>query len=611
MHKIITLPPDEAQKIAAGQVVDRPANVVKELVENALDAGATVITITMHNAGQSLIRVVDNGCGMSELDALKCFEHHATSKISCFNDLSQLKTFGFRGEALASIAAVSSITLQTRQEHTLQGTQVIGEPGKPFIVECVTCAIGTDIAVSKLFFNVPVRKKFLKKDETESRAIITLVQAFALTYPAIHFQLYSEDTCLLNCPRATDLSNRVAQIWDYQLAKNLLTIDYKEESHFSITGLISNQQLTRYNRNQLFFFVNARWVKNYQLSQALLKGYMPTLQQGRYPVAFIHITVNPSEVDINIHPRKEEVLFTNSLRIEKALQTMVRTSLEQYVSQHLENARVPLEQPATFFSELKQPVNKAYNASRKNIVTETTIFPTTAEITYQTMQPVAQKILEATHQEKQHQQAIVPQEIQQCALEQIEFDVIGIFNKTYILVAQIDGMLMVDQHAAHERILYEQFSKRFNDCAPVQLLFPEVVTLTHEEYNTLIPYLSLFEDNGIMIEPFGEYQVLVQATPVYLKNIAWHVFLQEFIAVIQEEGRAPIAVIMPKLTYALQAQMACKAAVKAGDMLTNVQIQKLLNDLQSTENRFSCPHGRPTSWVLPLHDIEKKFKRKP
>ncbi len=610
MQKIITLPPSEARKIAAGQVVDRPANVVKELVENALDAGATVITITIHDAGRSLIRVVDNGFGMSEADALKCFEHHATSKITCFDDLSQLKTFGFRGEALASIAAVSSIVVYTKQEQTLQGTKVVGEPEKPFHVESATCAIGTDISVINLFFNVPVRRKFLKKDETESRAIIMLIQAFSLMYPGVHFQLHSENTLLLNCPKAIDLTNRVAQVWDSHFAKNLFLVEHDELPNFKITGLISNQQLTRYNRHQIFFFVNSRWVKNYQLSQALIKGYMPTLQQGRYPAACIHIEVDPHEVDINIHPRKEEVSFIQPLRIEKALQNLVKTALEKNISQQLQQAVVPVAIPVNnSFVSNKPPKENSF-------FEKTFSLPTSAQIAYQSMQPVGPESM-VTHsvQEKKYQQELLSiesskKEVQAHAVEQIAFNVLGIFNKTYILVKQADGILMVDQHAAHERILYERFSKRFEECASIQLLFPEVVTFTNEEYALLVSYLSLFEQNGIVLEPFGDRQLLVQATPVHLKNIAWRAFLQEIIVLIQEEIGTASNALLPKLNHVLQAQMACKAAVKAGDVLSDEHVQKLLNDLQVTENRFSCPHGRPTSWLLPLYDIEKKFKRK-
>ncbi len=614
MQKITTLPLQEARKIAAGQVVDRPANVVKELVENALDAGATVINVTIHDAGQSLIRVVDNGCGMSPADAVKCFEHHATSKISCFDDLSQLKTFGFRGEALASIVAVSSITMLTKQEHDVQGTKVSAHSEKSLITELATCAVGTDISVVDLFFNVPVRKKFLKKDETESRAIITLMQAFALTYSHVHFQLNSENTLLLNCPKAVDLSNRVAQLWDAQLAKNLLTINHDEQPSFKITGLISNQQVTRYNRNQIFFFVNSRWVKNYQLSQALIKGYMPTLQPGRYPAAFVHIEVDPHDVDINIHPRKEEVLFAYPLKIEKALQNLVRTMLEKNVSHQLQQGIVQPERQLSSMPAAKSSSFSPYIERSEVLQPASFVMPTSAQIAYQTMQSEAPIVETHVLQESMQQEIVihevVQEEVQIKAVEQIEFKVLGVFSKTYILVEQAEGILMVDQHAAHERILYERFSKRFDDCASIQLLFPEVVTLSREEYALLVSHMPVFEQNGIILEPFGDRQVLVQATPVHLKNIAWHAFLQETIVLMQEERELSFDDVTSKLNHALQAQMACKAAVKAGDSLSEEQIQKLLYDLHTTENRFSCPHGRPTSWLLPQYDIEKKFKRK-
>ena len=593
MHKIKKLPLSESQKIAAGQVVDRPANVVKELVENALDAGATSINVYIEESGHKSIRVIDNGCGMSTQDALLCFEHHTTSKIDHFEDLATLQTFGFRGEALASIAAVSTIVLTTKTNDALQGTRITSAPTIPLAQEPYTCATGTDICVSDLFFNIPVRKKFLKKNETESRAIITLMQAFALAHPTIHVQLFSEHTLLLNCPASIDILNRVTQVWDHSFSQQLILLHNEDHASCAIQGLISKQEIQHYNRNHIFFFVNKRWVKNYQLSQALLKGYANTLQQQRYPAAFLHITVPPDQVDINVHPRKEEVSFLQPHTVEKSIQQAVRTALEQQVSRHLQAT-------TTATAEKKHTIPSFFSAPRiDTFAWRPTNQPSAS---YTAPLPTSNKSYEQLHTVETVQQ--------QKTEERNHFECIGVYKKTYLMLEHDDGILFIDQHAAHERILFELFAKKFNDSSAISLLFPEVVTLTTNEYTTLLPHLTLLEQNSILIEPFGQHQVIVQATPVHLKNIRWHEFLQELCSLIEEARAIEQESLATVLNKKLQAQMACKAAVKAGDTLAHEQIQNLLNDLETTEHKHSCPHGRPTSWLLPLHELEKKFKRK-
>lgn len=609
MQKIITLPLHEARKIAAGQVVDRPANVVKELVENALDAGATSISVTIHDAGQALIQVVDNGHGMSDEDALKCFEHHATSKIRCFDDVAQLNTYGFRGEALASIAAVSTITLLTKQEEHTQGICITGNTQDGFKKTPTTCTRGTDISVHSLFYNVPVRKKFLKKDETEMRAIIMLMHAFALTHTHVHFQVHTEHSLILNCPKTTTLSSRVAQIWDHTLAHNLVTLAEDSSSDVVITGLISNQQLTRYNRNHLFFFVNKRWVKNYQIAQAVLKGYAPTLQHGRFPVAFLFLEVQPHEVDINIHPRKEEVAFIHPARIEKAIFNAVQNTLGQTLTQTLAtsvlHARAPLPpQPAMrthqelrVVHEIKQPAPSFELPSSAQLARrEFEHSAARAQIERAPEMPEKQMPLSSPHEQPQQ--------------ESITYDVIGIFHTTYIMVAQADGILMVDQHAAHERILYEQISQHAHEHESTQLLFPEIISFAQEDFKLLVTHLPLFDNHGIHVEPFGDTQLIVQATPIQLKMISWRDFFKDVLEIMKEESINDSQTHLESLTHNVRATMACKAAVKAGDALPEPLVQKLLNDFHRCERAFSCPHGRPTTWFLPLSDIEKKFKRR-
>ncbi len=325
MPRIHQLPPHEAQKIAAGEVVERPANALKELLENALDAGATQISVYIEDAGKQLIRIVDNGCGMSPEDAQLCYKLHTTSKVTSIDDLEKIQTFGFRGEALASISAVSKVTLITKEQEAQQGIKHALEQGNITKETTVPCTTGTDIQVHDLFYNIPARKKFLKKRETEWRHIIQLFQAFCLDYHVIHFKLFSEGKQVHNCPPAQNLTDRLTQLWGHSSAQHMIPVEkqHKQQS-VTVTGAVSNHHYVRYDRNHLFFFVNKRWVKNHTLARALLKGYLNVLPPARYPAACIHIEIDPALVDINIHPRKEEVQFLHPRIVETLIQQAVR-----------------------------------------------------------------------------------------------------------------------------------------------------------------------------------------------------------------------------------------------------------------------------------------------
>ena len=317
MNCIKQLSPQEIQKIAAGEVLERPANAVKELVENALDAQATAISIYVEDAGKQRIRVIDNGCGMTPDDARMCFAHHATSKISTVHDLQQCFTFGFRGEALSSIAAVSKVLLNTRKAAAECGTQIIIEQSEILQQESISCAVGTDIDVTNLFFNVPARKKFLKAKETELRQITLLFQAFCLDYPNVHFRLHSDRVQTFNCPPVTSLQDRTMQLWDQKLAGHMIEIEATDtKTKSELSGIITSHQYFRYDRSCIFFFINKRWVKSHQLQKALLKGYLNVLPPERYPAAFLFLTVDPAQLDINIHPRKEEVHIAHARSLE-------------------------------------------------------------------------------------------------------------------------------------------------------------------------------------------------------------------------------------------------------------------------------------------------------
>jgi DNA mismatch repair protein MutL len=640
MLRIHKLAPDEIQRIAAGEVVERPANAVKELLENALDAGATQITIHIGNGGKDLIRITDNGWGMSPADARMAIEHHATSKITSVHDLKSLATFGFRGEALSSICAVSKTTIMTKEADALQGTHLVIE-GSVVTDETITsCATGTDITVQDLFYNVPARKKFLKKRDTEWHQIQQLLQAYALVYKHISFKVFHDDTLTLNCPATDSLITRITQLWDHNFAQHMLAVQaHDARAQLTLTGAISAHSYSRYDRSALFFFVNKRWIKNYALAKAVLKGYMNVLPAGKFPAAIIALEIPQEQVDINIHPRKEEVQFLHPRVVEILIQETVKARFEEGLSERLGgvvkmntsdlNASSSLAKLATFSTnggEIRLSGNKnshnfqqiSPSVQAQISAIKTSAFPISVR-PEGSLNEVEGELEGFPINSTNLTQAKILPPPQPTPSPFISTDppepctkagnILGQFNKTYILLEQEDGLFMIDQHAAHERVLYELFAHRFADVATIKLLFPHIVTLNQEDLKILEPHLDIFIRNGIHIELFGATQVIVQALPVHLKDQSLDDLIHQVLGWIYEHQSLEADLFLKQINEKLHAQMACKAAVKAGDVLTHEQMQQLLTDLYATNNRFTCPHGRPTGWLLNTSEIEKKFKR--
>lgn len=579
MNKIHKLSLHEAQKIAAGEVVERPANVVKELVENALDAGATDITIYIEQGGKKRIRVTDNGCGMSPADARMCIEQHATSKITSVDQLETLETFGFRGEALSSIASVSTLTLITKLASAIEATKLVVSLGKITEQTITSAPTGTDITIDNLFDNVPARKKFLKTDETERRAITQLFQAFCFAYPNIRFILNHNDEELYNCPPGTS-KQRVQQLFDTRMYTHMHEAQMQRtEDSIQVDALFSDHQYTRYDRSALFFFVNKRWVKNYKLSQAFIKAYANVLPPGKYPAGIVSITLDPRAVDINIHPRKEEVQFLHPRLIETTLTECVKKGLEAQLTHTIAPAGAPAPRPIIITApkmHQELPVMPIYKSH------EVPAFQV-REVT-QVQVPI-QTVPETTNK------------------------VIGQIHATYILIETDQGMSLVDQHAAHERILYEQFSARFHEVATVQLLFPQVITLKEDDLALILAHDTLFKNHGILFEQTSAQHLVITSVPVPYKDHSLQELIQQVIAWSHELFTIEKELFFKKITERLRAQMACKSAVKAGDVLTQEKMVSLLEMLARTENNLTCPHGRPTHWTMSLVEIQKIFKR--
>ncbi len=663
INKIKILSPEQAIKIAAGEVVERPVNIIKEVLENSIDAGATKISIFICNAGKKLIKIVDNGSGMSPDDAKLSVAAHATSKITIVEDLETIATFGFRGEALASINSVSNLTITTKTEEAQTGTRIAWQFGKLTSESLQSHPTGTTLEIANLFDNIPARQKFLKKDETEWRAIVTLFQAFCLDYCNIHFQLYNDDKIHLNCPGVTTISDRSAQLFEGQLQEKIITLIDLENKLCSVTGIISQPTYYRYDRNQIFIFVNNRWVKNIDLTKAIMRGYAGTLPPQKYPAVIIFINIDADQVDVNIHPKKEEIKFLHPKKIETIIVNSIKATLSSsyassYAKTTADNGFIVTHNPAVAKAMADKQIQtdpstfEAFNPAQFSIKQQLNEYkPTpfsflqtnTAPETFKTFQPVhatnidneleftphdfaahafegsrkfnnleqiatptmqflTEKKLSSTKTHVHQQAKLIPD-------EQHEFAIIGQHKLTYILFEKDNNLVFVDQHAAHERILYEQFKTNFQSVATIQLMFPEFIKLSAQDIVTITPYLSLLKEHGIDAQIFSDTQLIIQATPVHLKNQLLQETVRQIIGWIADIDETDSDRIVLLLNEKMHTKMACSAAIKAGDPLNMEQMQQLLQNLSKTENRFSCPHGRPTFWTLPIDHIEKQFKR--
>ncbi len=631
MSKIQILPIYEAHKIAAGEVIERPSHILKELIENSIDAHATQITLYIQKGGKELLRIVDNGIGMDKEDARLCFQKHATSKITRFDDLQNIATFGFRGEALASVAAVSRVVLKTKEPHAEIGIEVEVFQSCIQAEKEIALNAGTDIAVYDLFAHIPARKKFLKSDQTEWRAMQQLVYAFCFAHPDIGFTIYLDGKQVLDCAPTDCLRTRWQEIFN-NTAHKMLEVAKHSQGTLSVYGIISNHQEYAYDRSQFFFFVNNRWVKNQQFYKALLQGYAQVLPQGRFAKGVLVINCDAHEVDINIHPRKEEVKFLHPIIVERVISAAVQKTLEGHISKAIEPV-VMHENPAEWFAQKSSPVytfsqsvydhtlsasssvhsvvypeKKAFVAARSASLFEPVFSKQVIEPAAYEPSSSTAELLSLWVNSAENNREVQLKESHEMAVSR--YAIIGQYHKTYILIEKEEGLFLVDQHAAHERVLYEQFSTRFGELPSIPLISPIIISITIQDRDMLVEHFPVFAAHGVQIDIFGAQELVVHAVPVHVKNQDIEDFIREVLAWLHETAGESPEQFMQKLHEKMRAQMACKAAVKAGDVLTVEQMQKILQDLDSVEHRFTCPHGRPTGLLFSLQEIEKKFKRR-
>ena len=613
MSKIKILPEILSNKIAAGEVVERPASVVKELVENALDADSTRIIIEVENGGRSLIRVSDNGSGMNRDDALLATERYATSKIYKNEDLFAIHTLGFRGEALPSIAAVSKFCLITRDQTSQAGTEIVVEGGIIKKVSQVGTPLGTMITVRQLFFNVPARRKFLKTVNTEMGHIADTVSSMALGRPDIQFRLIHNGKVIKNWSATADDVDRIVDVLGKDIQNNLKKIEFTSD-FLTVQGWISSPRITRSTSRGIYLYVNQRVVRNRVIQHALFQGYGSRLMKGQFPVAVIFIHVPSDQLDVNVHPTKNEVKFARQKKIHDSVAGVVAERLRltdqpEWAAPKVRESRsstkhsVISEQASDFGIFDKQPLSQ-YPASRTQHPASSIQHPVSS------IQHSVSSTQEPASPWKQDLR-FTPTSGQTELWARKRFGdlkVIGQFHDTYILCESADRIVLIDQHAAHERIIFEQLKNRSQASkkSAQKLLIPETIDLGYREAKILEELLPDLNELGLEIEPFGGNTFVVKSVPSLLENKEVKPLIIEIVEKMAQTGFAPG---LEKAIDQCLILMACHGAIRANQKLSDEQIKGLLDQLDQCNQPSNCPHGRPTWISWSIKDLEKSFKR--
>jgi DNA mismatch repair protein MutL len=606
MSKIKILPEILSNKIAAGEVVERPASVVKELVENALDADSTRIIIEVEKGGRSLIRVSDNGSGMNSDDALLATERYATSKIYKDEDLFAINTLGFRGEALPSIAAVSKFCLVTRDQNSQAGTEVVVEGGTIKKVSQVGAPLGTMVSVRQLFFNVPARRKFLKTVNTEMGHIADTVSSMALGRPDIQFRLIHNGKVIKNWSAAANDVDRIVDVLGKDIQNNLKKIEFTSD-FLTVQGWISSPRITRSTSRGIYLYVNQRVVRNRVIQHALFQGYGSRLMKGQFPVAVIFIHVPSDQLDVNVHPTKNEVKFARQKKIHASVAGVVAEKLRLADQPEWRPKRFPEPDPMDVKSRISESVPH-FSIPKKEISTRHPASGIRHPVS--SIQRPESSIQEPASPWKQDLR-FSPTSGQKELWTRKRFGdlkVIGQFHDTYILCESSDRIVLIDQHAAHERIIFEQLKNRSQASkkSAQKLLIPETIDLGYREAKILEGLIPDLNELGLEIEPFGGNTFVVKSVPALLENKEAKPLVIEIVEKIAQIGFTPG---LEKAIDQCLILMACHGAIRANQKLSDDQIKGLLDQLDQCDQPSNCPHGRPTWISWSIKDLEKSFKR--
>lgn len=629
MAKIELLSEETIDKIAAGEVIERPSSVVKELVENAIDAGAKAITVEIKEGGISFIRVTDDGEGIEKDQVKNAFYRHATSKLKDASELMAIGTLGFRGEALSSIAAVAQVELITKTEDALTGVRYVIEGAVEKEFQEVGVPKGTTILVKNLFFNTPVRRKFLKSPTTEGSYINELCERMALSKPDIAFQFIQNGQVKFHTSGNGNLEELVYRIFGREIAKEIIPVSQKGKG-ISIHGVLGKPTIARANRNYENYFVNGRYIKSNLIAKAVEEGYAGHMMQHKFPFFILNIDVSPDLVDVNVHPTKMDVRFSNGeyfydyiascvsamLKMQELIPQMsLQDKIEKTISEVIEKAPEPFEK-ARIDNRIVQEESEVYSARESVIKQDTieTVNPAVLGIikdSIQTLNPVA-----ATSNVIKAENIVYATKPEQISLfetpflskeAEYEYEIIGQLFDTYWLIAYHEKLLIMDQHAAHEKVKYERLIKHFKEkeIATQTLNPPVIVSLSAKERNVISEYEEYFSGLGFTIEDFGGNEVALSSVPLDLygqnEKDMFLSLLSEFCDDIPKGKN--------ELIYEKMASMACKAAVKGNMRMSKDEVKALLKEMMELDNPYHCPHGRPTMISMTKYELEKKFKR--
>ncbi|MEW6535642.1 MAG: DNA mismatch repair endonuclease MutL [Candidatus Auribacterota bacterium] len=634
MGKIKILDDNVINKIAAGEVVENPSSVLKELMENSIDAESTRIDVSIEKSGMKMIRVADNGCGMPRDDAAIAIERHATSKLRLDSDLYSLSTMGFRGEALPSIAAVSQFTIRTAPAGDLVGTQIRIEGGKIVSLRDDTISPGTIIEVENLFYNVPARKKFIRSYHAEKLALSQTFLKIALAYPDITFVLTDDDKEMYHLVSVDKIRDRISAVFGADFCADLIPFSYQSPD-LSIYGYTSHPQLCRNTRSGQYVYVNNRAVQSYQISQALQRAYGSLLPHGRFPICFIYVDIVPQQVDVNVHPTKKEVKFTDPNKIQDIIKRSIDDVLKKskllfdIKEQDDELKKINLSYNIPRFKAMQTDQIKADTSSQESTYHQNSapgavpvkkIFPADTDsndpfmrhldeilhlvddVTNDVIEPIEEESI-ATHSEGEIPELNIS--VDPGKLSGIR--VIGQIGKLFIVGENKDGLVLIDQHAAHERINYERIMNAMlrDEHISQSLLFPVTYKTDPFRKNMILSKIDMLRKAGISIADFGPETLLIESLPVFISTTSAVAVLDD----IAEEIKRSSSCSIENWQNKLAALLACRSSVKAADSLELAEMQQLIDDLHQTETPYTCPHGRPTIIRMTYEQLRKHFKR--
>jgi len=594
--RIVILSEEIANKIAAGEVVERPASIVKELLENSIDAGATDIRIELEKGGTQSIKVIDNGSGIEYQDVPLVFERHATSKIHHFEDIFNVVSFGFRGEAMPSIASIAKVELLTRRKNDLSGTKATLETGAIKEVIPAGTPEGTQIWVTKIFANVPARRKFLKTEATEQGACLDVITRLALAHPEVRFKVLVNGKEAFTAPEVNDISKRISMVMGDEFSTHCIAID-EQKNKICLAGFISRPEYTKSNSKSIYLFVNKRFIRDNSVTHAVLSAYRQIIEPRRYPAAVLFLDMPPEDVDVNVHPAKMEVRFKNAHDVYEIV--------SKTISQNLAEAETS---KGNFIYRLAPKEKKEISFSIPSVREKSSSIPFGKYSRQNLQQAIHDDLLKRPVDEK----TTAPVEAyKMTSVENIFFTgmrYVGQYANTYLIFEGEKGLVLLDQHAAHERIILEKLKQSSKGKVVSQsLLMPEIVNLTPGQITLFADYLDFLREIGLEIEIFGRDAIAVKAVPATLSQVKISEMISDIADQLGDQNQVPS---LKEKREKILASLACKAAIKANKVLSHEEVFALCRELEATPFNLTCPHGRPIIISFSLSEIERMFKRK-